>query len=227
MAGLAQVTGEPYVSDEPIWTNGVYRYRIAIKFAHVMLPEHRPLVLGQIRDSLTSAFGTNYGWGLRNQALLTEGHAETIVQAILANPNDLPTIQGDIDSYIAQASVPPSEQEQVEETVPPVSPTPPVDEGAVPKAGNGKQPDTASEDTAHAAVQHALIRLGDTTGSSVWIATNDKNRLHKGEPLGAYCLKALPNLGLSKEAMARIALIDIIWVRQNAPVCAFEVETTT
>ncbi|MBC7219773.1 MAG: hypothetical protein H5T49_06580, partial [Hadesarchaea archaeon] len=25
----------------------------------------------------------------------------------------------------------------------------------------------------------------------------------------------------------RISLIDIIWIRQNAPVCAFEVETTT
>jgi len=45
--------------------------------------------------------------------------------------------------------------------------------------------------------------------------------------LGEGCLKSLPNLGLSEEATRRISLIDIIWIRQNAPVCAFEVETTT
>ncbi len=40
-------------------------------------------------------------------------------------------------------------------------------------------------------------------------------------------MKKLPNLGLNAEATKRISLIDIIWIRQNGPVCAFEVEETT
>lgn len=35
------------------------------------------------------------------------------------------------------------------------------------------------------------------------------------------------SLGLSDEATKRISLIDVIWLRQNGPVCAFEVEETT
>ncbi len=45
--------------------------------------------------------------------------------------------------------------------------------------------------------------------------------------LGEQCLEQLPTMGLNDEATRKIALIDIIWIKQNAPVCAFEVETTT
>ncbi|MCX7982486.1 MAG: hypothetical protein N2572_06230 [Syntrophales bacterium] len=34
-------------------------------------------------------------------------------------------------------------------------------------------------------------------------------------------------MGLSEEATRRIALIDVIWIKQNAPIAAFEIETST
>jgi hypothetical protein len=37
----------------------------------------------------------------------------------------------------------------------------------------------------------------------------------------------LPAIGLNPEAMARIALIDVLWFQQSAPAYAFEVEVTT
>ena len=40
-------------------------------------------------------------------------------------------------------------------------------------------------------------------------------------------MKSLPNLGLNEETTRRISLIDVIWIKQNAPICAFEIETTT
>jgi hypothetical protein len=40
-------------------------------------------------------------------------------------------------------------------------------------------------------------------------------------------LGKITGMGLSDEAMRRISLIDVIWVNQHAPVCAFEVETST
>ncbi len=110
-------------------------------------------------------------------------------------------------------------------------PPPPSGEGVAPpdEAGGEREETPSSEDekSAHSCAQSALIHLGRVTGSSVWIASNDRNRMYHGETLGSGCLQALPNLGLSNEASRRISLIDIIWVRQDAPVYAFEVETST
>jgi hypothetical protein len=86
---------------------------------------------------------------------------------------------------------------------------------------------TEEEESIHSQAQSALTELGRITGCSVWIAPNDRNRSFRGKTLGEECLRQLPNLGLSEEATRRISLIDIIWIKQNAPVCAFEVETTT
>jgi hypothetical protein len=65
------------------------------------------------------------------------------------------------------------------------------------------------------------------TRCSVWIASNDQNKKYRGKKLSDDCLQELPKLGLSEEATRRISLIDVIWLRQNAPVCAFEIETST
>jgi hypothetical protein len=81
--------------------------------------------------------------------------------------------------------------------------------------------------SAHIKAQSELITLGKITGYSVWIASNDQGRTYAGKSLAVDCLKKLPGMGLSAEAMRRISLIDVIWVSQNAPVCAFEVETST
>jgi hypothetical protein len=81
--------------------------------------------------------------------------------------------------------------------------------------------------SAHTKAQSELITLGKITGCSVWIASSDQGQTYAGKSLAADCLKKLPGMGLSDEAMRRVSLIDVIWVSQNAPVCAFEVETST
>ena len=81
--------------------------------------------------------------------------------------------------------------------------------------------------SAHTKAQSELIALGRITGCTVWIASNDRGRAYGGENPADDCLKKLPGMGLSDEATKRISLIDVIWVNQNAPVCAFEVETST
>jgi len=69
--------------------------------------------------------------------------------------------------------------------------------------------------------------LGKITACSVCIASNDKNKTFMGEKLARDCLPSLPNLGLPEEATKRIKMIDVIWIRLKAPICAFEVEATT
>ncbi len=220
IAGLAQISGESFESKERVWDNGLFPYRIPIKMLHAIEPETRPPILGQIRDALTSAWGTTYGWGIRNQQLLQNNAADTIINFIQSQSSDLSSIQLNLDDLMDEAEAarrvkaPPKKRGRLKK----IDTTPEKPE---------KVSTTKHEETEHVKAQSSLIQLGKITGSSVWIASNDRNRQFKGQSLGAGCLKALPKLGLSAEATRRISYIDVIWIRQNAPVCAFEVETTT
>jgi hypothetical protein len=223
IAGLAKVSGNPFVSEAIIWDNGLYPHRIPVTFLHVMLPQNRPPILGEIRDAITSEWGLGYGWGIVNQWVLPETSSQAIISSIISRPNDLGKFQEDIDTYIDESNqirgkkfnkkiikIEHKEKKKIEQ-----------DDEAV-----AEKP-TEQDESTHSETQRALIKLGKITGCSVWIASNDRNRKYQGKLLGDGCLMSLPNLGLSKEAVNRISLIDIIWIRQNAPVCAFEVEATT
>jgi len=218
LAGLAEVAGKPFQSKQKVWDKDVYPHRIPIKFVHFLNVEQRIPILGEVRDALTSAWGPRYGWGILNQQVLPDAAAETIIKAIRSRPDSLSAIESNIEQLLAEAK-------QHEEIMPKEKR----------KRGRPRKElleakevfETKEEESAHSKVQAALIRLGKITGCSVWIASNDRMRTFQGKPLGEECLKSLPNLGLSEEATRRISLIDIIWIRQNAPVCAFEIETTT
>jgi hypothetical protein len=222
IAGLAQVSGRPFISDEIIWDNGLYPHRIPIKFLHVMLPENRPPILGEIRDAITGEWGLGYGWGIVNQWVLPENSTDTIINVVTSHPNDLSKFNLNIELYLEEANQirKKGKKKKVESKNKSISKneTEESNETAIPIIEN---------ESAHSKIQNALIKLGKITGCSVWIASNDRNRNYQGKLLGDGCLASLPNLGLSKEAVNRISLIDVIWIKQNAPVCAFEVETTT
>ncbi len=217
-AALAEVTGKPFQSKQKVWDKDLYPHRIPIKFLHVLSMNQRIPLLGEVRDTLTSAWGARYGWGILNQQVLTDTAAETIIKAIRLRPNSFPEIESNIEQLLAEAK-------QQEDILPKEKR----------KRGHPRKEVleaeevfvTKEEASAHSKAQATLIRLGKITGCSVWIASNDRRRPFQGKPLGEGCLKSLPNLGLSEEATRRISLIDTIWIRQNAPVCAFEVETTT
>lgn len=220
IAGLAEVVAESYESKEKIWDNGIFPYRIPIKIVHAMHRENRPPILGQIRDILTAEWGTTYGWGIRNQQLLQDKSADTIVGAVRSQRNDLPTLETRFDNYFEEASLARGITAM------------PKKRGRPRKAGvkpedTKKVAATKQEESEHVKAQSMLIQLGKVTGCSVWIAANDRNRQYRGKSLGDGCLKAMPNLGLTSEATKRITYIDVIWVRQNTPVYAFEIETTT
>jgi hypothetical protein len=218
LAGLAEVADKPFQSKQNIWDKDIYPHRIPMKFVHVLAVEQRIPILGEVRDALTSAWGPRYGWGILNQQVLTDTPAETIIKAIRSRPNSLSAIESHIEQLLAEAK-------QQEDIMPKEKRRRGRPRKEVLEAEEVFE--TKEEESAHSKAQAALIRLGKITGCSVWIASNDRKRAFQGKPLGEECIKSLPNLGLSEEATRHISLIDIIWIRQNAPVCAFEVETTT
>ncbi|MCW4017448.1 MAG: hypothetical protein NWF00_01995 [Candidatus Bathyarchaeota archaeon] len=200
-AGYAEVTGEHYRSDECIWDDCLFPWRIPIKFRQVLAKNDRIPILGGVRDILISTWGSRYGWGILNQRVLVNSAAEKIVSALSERPNSLNQYQSNMQQFLEEANQ---------------------------QRGNGKiKKSTAhskefseievddsleksiTEDSTHSRAQNALIKLGKITGCSVWVASNDRNRSFHGKTLGYQCLNQLPNMGLNDEAARRISLIDV------------------
>src|SRR4029077_21100393 len=69
---------------------------------------------------------------------------------------------------------------------------------------------------------------GSEMGLDLWVAKNDRARSWQGTPLGSMS-RLIPELPTQfNEATNRtIELIDVLWLRGNSIVAAFEVECTT
>ncbi|MGO9530600.1 MAG: hypothetical protein ACLP3B_05405 [Syntrophobacteraceae bacterium] len=180
--------------------------------------------MGKIREAIISALGTYYGLGIIKQSAFPPNESEIIINSIKSAKNDLNEVKKNLETYLMEAKVEQGafvkkkvrkQRKKKELESPPSSELP------------SAEVISTKEESLHSKAQHLLIRLGLITKCSTWIASNDRNTTYKGKDLGAGCLDTLPNLGLGDEAMKRIKLIDVIWLNQKAPICAFEVEATT
>ena len=223
LAGYAVVAGKPFHDTKVIWDNGLFPYRIPIKFVHIIAKDERPPILGEVRDTLTSVWGPRYGWGILAQQILEDNNAQTIVRAVTSRPNNLVHTEVVLTTLLAEAK---QERELSSKLVRSrkKAQIAPKEKALLPPS---EAFESKEEESLHSQGESALIKLGKITGCSVFIASNDRNRVFQGKTLGEECLKNLTNLGLNEEAVRRINLIDVIWIVKNSPVCAFEIETTT
>jgi hypothetical protein len=93
-------------------------------------------------------------------------------------------------------------------------------------------PEAASESvreaSEHTEIQWRLLKLGSDMGLDVWVARNDRSRAFDGNAFSdlPHLRHTLPNQ--FEEATNRtVELIDVLWLRGNAFVAAFEIESTT
>src|SRR5258708_5871955 len=78
----------------------------------------------------------------------------------------------------------------------------------------------------HTHIQWLLAKIGYQVGCDVWIAANDHSKSWNGERLGALSLKTLPPL-MDTASRRLINLIDVLWLRGDEVVAAYEIEHTT
>ena len=91
-----------------------------------------------------------------------------------------------------------------------------------------KELSLASEsDATHTGVQALLRDLGKALGFDVWIAANDRGRVHGSGLLGDGCLVQLPVI--AGGGLESVRLIDVVWLdpQTSLAAAAFEVEHTT
>jgi hypothetical protein len=88
--------------------------------------------------------------------------------------------------------------------------------------------ETIKAPTRHTEIQYYLLTLGYQLGLKVWVARNDRSREFKGQALGDLPGNVAKLPAQFNDATNRtIELIDVLWLRDNAIVAAFEVEATT
>ena len=82
--------------------------------------------------------------------------------------------------------------------------------------------------TDHTQIQYLLLTLGAEMGLDVWVARNDKSKVWQGKSLGSLpgIVEQLPTQ-FNEATQRTIELIDVLWLKGNSIVSAFEVECTT
>lgn len=81
--------------------------------------------------------------------------------------------------------------------------------------------------TPHRELVWKLIRLGETLGCDVWVASDERGKTFEGEAFADHVLSDFPAVGLDPESRDLVRGIDVLWLRGRSVAAAFEVEATT
>lgn len=87
------------------------------------------------------------------------------------------------------------------------------------------KPESSSQ---HLEIQYLLLTLGAEMGLDVWVARNDRSKMYNGRSLGSLpgMVQELPTQ-FNDATQRTIELIDVLWLKGNSILSAFEVESTT
>jgi len=95
------------------------------------------------------------------------------------------------------------------------------DEAAAPEEGEIKVRE-------HTEIQFHLLKLGSDMGFDIWVAKNDRGKSFDGKKFAELNhLKTELPLQFDEATNRTIELIDVLWLKGNAIIAAFEVESTT
>jgi hypothetical protein len=222
--GVLEVVSEPFKDHTPIWKDEEFPARVRVRSVATLTPETAVPVF-ELRDQL-SAFGN-----LKNPNAWT-GHfrgsparwkaadGEAVVAAVL-DAKDNPVSRPVDAAKLARRP------RALKAAIGPV--TVPDSEGASdepePVQGEAEAP---REPTAHTEMQWSLLKLGNDMGLDVWVARNDRSRDWNGHRfVDLPRLRADLPLQFDEATNRTIELIDVLWLKGNAVVAAFEIESTT
>ncbi len=220
--GILEVVSEPYTDPSPIWKDEPFPERVRVKPVVVLTPETGVPVM-EILDrftwapdlkSTTAWTGHFRGSPVRMDPRDGDMVAKAVLQA-KENPVGRPVDRAKL------ARRPTSQKSPIGPVIVPE----PEPEGDLPS--EGPEPER-STDSAHAEIQWTLLKLGSDMGLDVWVARNDRNREYNGRTMSDVprIRSELP-LKFDPVTNKTIELIDVLWLKSNAIVAAFEVESTT
>lgn len=207
---VLRVAGDPFHGYRPIWSERLFPARVPCNIEFELLPGYGVPVT-ELRSELSYFQNLSYphAWtGHFRQTPISESSEDAeIIMAAIEDACDDPIFRPynprDLERRITNRPAPPG--------------LPPTDELAE------DEPDSTHEE-----IQWLLLNLGSQMGLDVWVATNDKGRAFEGRAFREIprLLSSLPRQ-FDEETHRTIEMIDVLWLRGNAIVAAFEVEHTS
>ena len=220
--GVLEVISKPYKSDTPIWSFEAFPCRIDVKIIVALTTETAVPIL-DLRNELSifRNLKSPHAWTgkIRGSPVKwSQSDGEIIVNYLRkaeSNPVTRPVDQKKLarrphafKAKFGQVTIPASEDIELGEIT--------------------KVEITSGEINAHSNIQYSLLKLGNEMGFDIWVARNDRNRLIMGKKLSDHFkLKDGLPLQFDEATNKTIEYIDVLWLKGNAIVAAFEVESTT
>lgn len=224
--GALEVVG-PSTDTRSIWKGDrKYPCRVAVK-SLIVLPPENGVLMDDLRGK-TKLYEKRSGFMRGSARRINPQDGDFIIE--LLRRAEISPVKRPVDAKkLAQKPYFKAEKRKGKETISTIVTVPApeeVDEGEQISAVT--ESETRSSTTRHTEIQHHLMTLGAEMGFDIWVARNDRSRNWNGKTLGE-----LPNVvdvlpAQFNEATNRtIELIDVLWLKGNSIVAAFEVECTT
>lgn len=213
--GALEVTSTAFMDDANIWREGLYPARVRARPIVLLSPETGVPIRDLEALSIFRNLKNPHAWTTRvrsSPARWSKEDGEVVVRALTeaaANPIERPVDAKKLGRR----------PKALDTKIGPVT---------VPETDDDDEPTRPRDTSDHTVVQHQLLALGHEMGFSVWVARNDRSRSVEGRPLSDHfrLLDALP-VQFDRVTTKIIEYIDVLWLKGNAIVAAFEVESTT
>ena len=213
--GVLEVLSDSYFEETPIWEDQIFPVRFEVKIVYEVNAK-TAVPIHDLKDKLSifrklKTPGRWSGFFRRSPMKFDPNDAEVIIEAIKDAVNN--PVERDFNrrtywrrprvytsSSVGSVTIPEEEVTSEEHEV----------------------------KTTHEEMQWLLLKLGSDMGLDVWVATNDRNKRYNG-----VAFASIPNLRMElprqfDDATNRtIELIDVLWLRRDAIIAAFEIEHTS
>lgn len=223
--GVLEVVSEAFQDNTPIWKDEIFPCRVRVKLLVGLTPE-TAVPIFELRDQLSifENASSEVSWTGHVRGSPTKwkvADAEVVVKAVQEaqrNPVSRPVEKRKLErrptvlrTKIGSVTVPGIDE--------------PLESEIATLAGPSE---TAKEPRLHTEIQWLLLKLGNDMGFDVWVADNDRSQEINGHKITdlPHLKKELP-LQFDIATTKIIKLIDVLWLKGNAIVAAFEIECTT
>ncbi len=216
--GVLEAASVPFKDSSPIWKDEEFPCRLKVKPVVMLTPETAVPVselrdrLSMFRDMKSAIAWTGHFRG--SPAKWNPSDGEAVLEALSEakkNPTTRPVDAAKLarrpkalKAKIGSVTVPESEEM------------------------SGDKAESIKEPREHEEIQWLLLKLGSDMGFDLWVARNDRGRAIKGQRFADMPkLKSELPLQFDEATNRTIELIDVLWLKGNAIVAAFEIESTT
>jgi hypothetical protein len=226
--GALEVIG-PSNDDRPIWKDDTFPVRFEVRPVVVLKPEHG-VPMEQLEGKVAFYRGPRdrgrfVGFVRRSPNRFARAEDGELILSLLRAAERSPVPRPVDPKKLARKPLYRAEQRRGKQSVPTVVSVPEPEEESAPER-EPSRPESGL--TRHTEIQWHLLTLGAELGLDVWVARNDRSRTWCGKALGDLpgLLDELPTQ-FNEATQRTIELIDVLWLKGNSIVSAFEVECTT